>query len=345
MNLEEVARLAGVSRSTVSRVVNGDSKVSDAARARVQEIIATHNYHPNAAARSLASARTRIIGVYVPRGATLMFADPFFPQLIQGISAGCNTADHKLMLVMDSSESPTDVNGIYRRVIRGRHLDGIIIASSVIDEPLVYMLEQSGFPTVLVGRHPSLDISYVDVEDRLAAEHAVGHLLGHGRRRIATITGPANMIAAIDRLDGYRDALSSAGLGLDPALVIESDFTESGGHRAMRTLLSRGKGHIDAVFAGSDLMALGALRAIQDAGPRVPGDIALLGFDDIPRCCQVSPTLSSVFQPVSKLGFEAVDILIRLIEQPERAPIQRLLPTHLVTRESCGCGSSAAADC
>ena len=237
MNLEEVARLAGVSRSTVSRVVNGDRRVSAAARARVQEVIRTHHYHPNAAARSLASRRTRILGLLIPQPVGSIVSDPFFPRLIQGVAEACNAADQTLSLVMDTSTDRTAAARLYRRVVRGRHLDGVVIASSVVDDPTVAQLKEDRFPSVLVGRDPRQELSFVDVYDREAAQGAVAHLLAHGRRRIGMINGPPNMIAAIDRAAGYEAAHREAGVRPDPTLTAEGDFTRRGGYRAMQTLL------------------------------------------------------------------------------------------------------------
>lgn len=237
MNLEEIARLAGVSRSTVSRVVNGDPRVSDAVRERVQGIVRAHDYHPNAAARSLASRRTRILGLLIPQSVATIFGDPYFPTLIQGMAEVCNVADHNLMLVMDPSGEPASADRLYRRVVHGRHLDGLIITSSEVDDPIVARVQRDTFPCVLVGRHPRHELSSVDVDNRTGARRAVTHLASHGRRRIALVGGPPNMIAAVDRAAGYAAALDDAGLQHDLDLTVAADFTRSGGYRAMQRLL------------------------------------------------------------------------------------------------------------
>ncbi len=337
MRLEEIARLAGVSRSTVSRVVNGDPRVSPAARQRVEAVIRAQNYHPNAAARSLASRRTRILGLLIPHAVGKLFRDPFFPVLIEGVVQACNEADHNVALMMETTEGGATSDRVYQRVIRGRHVDGVIIASSVVEDPIITRLQDDGFPFVLVGRHPQHQVSFVDVDNRGGAHAAVTHLLGHGRRRIGIITGPRNMIASIDRYAGYVTALQEAGFLPEPALTVASDFTRRGGYQAMQQLLAAPGGPPDGVFVASDAMASGALQALRDANLCVPDDVAIVGFDGLEETLVSRPVLSTVVQPIVEAGREAVLALLELMEYPERAPLQRVLPTHLVVRQSCGC--------
>lgn len=341
MNLEDVARLAGVSRSTVSRVLNGDSRVSDAARARVQTVVREHHYHPNAAARSLASRRTRILGLLIPQAIGSVFSDPFFPTLIQGVAEACTATDHDLSLLLDTSGDHSAVDRLYHRVIQGRHVDGVVIASSLVDDPIVTRLQDDRFPSVLVGRDPAGRASFVDVDNRQAAREAVAHLIEHGRQRIATIAGPADMIAAIDRSAGYVTALQEAGQLPDPDVIVHADFTRQGGYRAMMTLLPH---HPDAVFAASDRMAVGALQALREVGLRVPDDVALIGFDGLVDDVVAQWSLSTVVQPVADLGREAVRTLLRLIELPDISPVQILFSTTLTRRDSCGCAEARLLD-
>jgi LacI family transcriptional regulator len=337
VTLEEIARIAGVSRSTVSRVVNGDRRVSDAARDRVQEIIRDRDYHPHAAARSLASRRMRVLGLLVSKSVGGLFTDPFYPILIQGTADACNAADHTLTMLLDTSADGHAVDQLYGRVIRGRHVDGVVLACQTVDDPLVPRLQADGIPFVLVGRHPGAKVSFVDVDSRAAAHGAVAHLLGHGYRRIAMIGGPPHLIASIDRHAGYVTALQEVALPPEPSRVVFADFTQRGGHRAMQQLLENGADFPDAVFAASDALAFGVMAAIQEAGLRVPGDIAVMGFDGLAEGDDTQPPLSTVTQPVADLGREAVRMLLSLIDDPDRIPMQRFLPTELTTRRSCGC--------
>ena len=342
MNLEELARLAGVSRSTVSRVINGERWVSEAARARVEEAIRLTNFHPNSSARGLASRRTRIIGLLIPAQVSEIFDEPFFAQLIQGAIEACNARDHDLMLLMDPSADPLIAQRLYRRIIQGRHLDGIVIAASVVEDPVIGQLEADRFPFVLVGRHPQRQVSFVDVDNRLAAQQVVAHLVEHGYRPIGMIAGVPNMIASIDRHAGYVGALGMAGIAYEPELVAHGDFTRRGGYRAMQQLLARSGGPPRAVFVASDMMASGALQALRDAGQRVPDDVAVFGFDGLERTTVSLPILSTVVQPIAALGGEAVRVLLDLIESPDKGPVQRFLPTQMLLRRSCGCGVEGA---
>jgi len=341
VTLEEIARIAGVSRSTVSRVVNGDRRVSDAARHRVQAIIRDHDYHPNAAARSLASRRMRVLGLLITKSVGGLFTDPFYPILIQGTADACNAADHTLTMLMDTSADGHAVDQLYRRVIRGRHVDGVVLACQTVDDPLVPRLQADGIPFVLVGRHPGAEVSFVDVDSRGAAQGAVAHLLGHGYRTIAMICGQPHLIASIDRHSGYVTALQEAAVPPQPSRVVFADFTQRGGHRAMQRLLQNRTDFPEAVFAASDALAFGAMAAIQEAGLRVPNDIAVIGFDGLDEGVDMQPPLSTVTQPVADLGREAVRMLLELIDNPVGEPVQRFLPTQLTLRGSCGCNGAS----
>jgi LacI family transcriptional regulator len=337
VNLRDVAYLAGVSRSTVSRVINDDRKVSDEARRRVQEVIRAHNFQPNAAARSLASRRTRILGLFVPASVSFVFGDPFFPKLLQGAVEACTEADYNLMMLMDPSG---DIEGMYNRVVGGRHIDGIVVASSVIEDPFVARLHYEGFPFVLVGRHPYYQkIRFVDVDNRGTAREIVSHLLAHGYRRIAFIGGSEAMIHAVDRYGGYVSAMLEAGLAPDKDLVRHADYTNEGGYRAMRDILDH---EPEAVFAASDLMALGAMRALREAGVRVPEDVAVMGFDGIEEGALAQPPLSTAVQDVQEIGRQAVRMLLRAIEEPDGEFSHETLPVRLEIRHSCGCPTGDA---
>jgi LacI family transcriptional regulator len=339
LTIEEIADLADVSRSTVSRVLNNHPSVRPSVRARVQQVIQDNRYTPRAAARSLASRRTNVVGLLIPRSAATIFSDPFFPHVIQGITETCSNRGYFLLLSMVTVEREQD---FYERVLRGRHVDGLIMMSSDIDDPILPLLIRDDSPLVLVGRHPYLaDVSSADVDNRDGAVQAVRHLIELGHRRIATITGPLYMVAAMDRRDGYKQALAEAAIPIRPDLIVESDFTQAGAYGAMHQVLQLAE-RPTAVFTGSDVMAAGALRALHEVGLRVPEDMALVSFDDLPLASILTPPLTTVHQPLNELGAAAADLLLDRLEQPDdhHQPSHKRLATHLVVRQSSGAPSA-----
>ncbi|WP_322510447.1 LacI family DNA-binding transcriptional regulator [Chloroflexus sp.] len=333
ITLDDIARRAGVSRSTASRVINNHPHVNPAVRERVWQAIRETNYQPNLPARSLASRRSQVIGIIIPQPIHTLFADPYFPLLIEGIAHVCNERQFSIMLEL----ATTTAGNPYRHLGRRGFLEGAIVASAVEDQFLLQWLAQETIPVVSVGRlntHPS--IPYVDVDNRHGARMLVEHLIERGYRRIATITGPMNIVAGRDRFAGYGDALHAAGLPVLPELVVEGDFSEQSGFSAMQTLL-RLVPIPDVVFAASDMMALGAFKALRAAGLSVPGDIGLAGFDDIPLAAAMTPTLTTVRQPIGVLGQTAAQLLLdQLTTDPPAPATQRvILPTELVIRDSC----------
>ena len=329
--LEEVALLAGVSRATVSRVVNGSPRVSADVRVDVQAAIDRLGYVPNRAARSLVTRRSDSIAVVITEPTVRLFSDPFFPRLLRGISSELAARDRQLILLMPDSASEEARTADY---LTAGHVDGAALVSLHGDDPLPARLADAGVPLVLVGRPPKgARASYVDVDNRQGAQSAVAHLLNAGRRVVATIVGPQDMPAGIDRLNGYRDALTDAGIAIDDKLIAAGDFTHDGGASAMRRLLNA-RPKIDAVFAASDLMAAGALSALAAAGRRVPADVAVVGFDDSPLATSTTPQLSSVRQPIEEMGHEMARLLVDAVEAKETVPRRVILATELVRRAS-----------
>jgi LacI family transcriptional regulator len=327
--LEEIARLSKTSRSTVSRVINDDPHVSQATRDRVMAMVRQLNYHPNLAARSLVDGRTHVLGLVIPMGVARLFTDPYFPILIQGAASACNANKHTVMLWLAEPEYERQM---VNQILYNGLVDGVIVASSLIDDSLIESLLKSSLRFVMIGRPLSnLELSYVDVDNKESARQAVHYLLRAGRRQIATITGPQNMIAGLDRLEGYRTALREWGLAADPGLIANGSFSEAGGYEAMCQLLSKSP---DAVFAASDAMAIGAMRALRDAGRRIPEDVAIVGFDNMPFAERAEPPLTTVRQPIQRAGALAVETLIDMIENPDSSPRRIVLPTELVIRQS-----------
>lgn len=330
LTLDDIARKAGVSRATVSRVINGGENVREETRKQVMEVIQQINFQPNVAARSLAAGRTNVIGLVIPAGVSAIFADPYFPLLIQGVTTTCNARDYSVMLWL---AEPEYERRMIRQVLHSGLLDGVLVSSMLLDDPIVRALHASNKPFILVGRHPFLDVNYIDVDNVNGAREATLHLLRLGYKKVATITGPQNMIAGQDRLEGYRRALKERGAPYRPELVAEGDFSETGGYTAMRKLIPQ---RPDAVFVATDVMAEGAMRALREAGLRVPQDVALVGYDDMPNAARMSPPLTTIRQPTQRMGALAVDALIDIIQNPSAPKRRIVLPVELVIRESCG---------
>ncbi len=328
--LEEIADVAGVSRSTVSRVINNEPNVRAAVRQRVQRVVREMGYYPNVAARRLAGQRSQTLAVVIPETINTVFLDPFFPNVLRGIAEVTNAHHYHLMLSMVDRPSEQD---FYHRALRSQMLDGVIIVSALIDDPLIPQLLRDPLPFVLIGRHDDPRVSYVDADNLGGARIATAHLLQSGRRRVATITGPLDMVPGLDRRAGYRSALRKAGHPVDDALIVQGDFTQAGGRAAMTQLLPLAP---DAVFVASDLMALGALSVLWEAGCCVPDDVAVIGFDDAPVAAYADPPLTTVRQPVTDLGRTAARTLLRLIKEEQEEPLRQTLPTELIVRASCG---------
>ncbi|MEV8037460.1 LacI family DNA-binding transcriptional regulator [Streptomyces sp. NPDC086182] len=339
--LEDVARQSGASRSTVSRVINGSPRVSPAVAERVRRAVAELGFVPNQAARSLVTRRNDAIAVVVTEPQNRLFVDPFFDRHQRGIRR--ELVEHGAQLVLLLIEEPDD----YPRVgnfLSGGHVDGALLFSLRVDDPLPETVDRMGLPAVFGGRplpgpeHHQRRYTYVDADNRGGAAEAVRHLVAQGRTHIATITGPLDQAAAIDRLDGYRDVLPDG----PPHLIAEGDFTLQGGADAMRQLLERGPG-LDAVFAASDLMARGALRTLREHGRSVPDDVAVIGFDDLPLLAETGePLLTTVHQDIEGMGRLMARLLFQRIRGADEASGSRtgnrphpvITPTHLVLRET-----------
>ena len=311
--LGEVALAAGVSPATVSRVVNGSPRVSDSAREAVQQAIRTLDYVPNRAARSLVTRQTDTIAIVLSEPEELIFSDPFFAAMVRGISA--SVAETELQLVLLMVQSQREREKVERYVTQG-HVDGVVLMSLHSGDRLPDLLADANIPMVLSGR-PSGNagfVSYVDADNRGGGRIAVDHLLSIGRRQIGTVTGPMDMGVAVDRFDGYCDGLRAASIRPTKSLVEAGDFSDLSGERAMAALLRRNP-DLDGVFVASDPMAMGALRALEKAGRRVPHDVAVVGFDDIPMAGYAHPPLTTVRQPLDQMAAAMAELLLAQLNE------------------------------
>jgi DNA-binding LacI/PurR family transcriptional regulator len=339
--MDQVAEAAGVSRATVSRVINGAPTVDAKIREIVQRAIADTGYVPNVAARSLVTRRSNSVALVIsepdrPDNHSFLnriFTDPYFGRITAGATQALRPHDIHLVIIPTDS---TDHHQVIRYLRQG-HVDGVLLISSHEHDELPGQVHDLGIPAVLSARpaqplsQPSSAASFVDVDQRLGARLAADHLLGRGCRRLATISGPTDIPSGLDRLDGFRVYLEQRGLGPVPA--VESDFTRAGGEESARRLLTEHP-DLDGLFVASDLMAEGALRAVQDMGRRVPDDIAVVGFDDSSAALDCRPLLTTIRQPVEEMASEMAEVLMAHIASPGRLPRSVIFQPTLVIRDS-----------
>lgn len=323
-----VAAEAGVTRSTVSRALNGEPDVSAATIAHVREVAARMGYVPNRAARSLASARSMTIALVIPEPGTLALADPHLIAVMAGVSRRIEESDYLLSLMVAGD---TESEKLMRYLTSGV-VDGVLVASQHSRHSSLLHLHDI-VPVVFSGR-PTEETTppnyFIDLDNAGAASVATAHLVSLGRRRIATITGPEDMAAAADRTAGWRAALDAAGLPTE--LVEVGDYTALGGAAAMERLLARYP-DVDGVFVANDVMAAAAVSVLLDAGRAVPADVAVVGFDDSSAALSARVPLTTMSQPSERMGERMADLLLRILAG-ETVPTATVVESHLVRRAS-----------
>lgn len=331
----DVARLAGVSRTTVSFVLNNvpGMRISDETRKRVLEAAKELDYHPNAVARRLVTGKTQILAYVERQTPELAFVDAFMPQALRGVHDAASKYNYEVLF----APIPLDAaNGRFIQLLRGRHVDGIILSGPRTDDEELKELIESKSPIVLQGQWPGRNVASVDVNNELAACEATEHLIHLGHKRIGMIVHtPRAYTAGEARLNGYRRALENHGIPYDESIVTCANFSPDSGEEALRSLIEV-KPTPSAMFIGSDTVAMGVLQAVKGLGYRVPEDLAIVGFDDIPMSVYLHPPLTTVHLPAYGIGWAAADLLIRLIDKEESLETDVLLDTELVVRESCG---------
>jgi LacI family transcriptional regulator len=327
--LDELASLSGVSRATVSRVING-GPVAEDTRRRVTEVLERTKFRPNAAARTLASGRSGVAGVVMHLAPHLLFEDPYFSSLLQGVTDALAEQAVGMMLWLGSRSKEETLDQILWMGL----LDGVIVTAHQQDDPLVDGLLASELPTVLIGhRRADRTASYVDVDNVDAADLVTTHLVRLGRRRVGHVTGRRGTVAAEDRIVGYERAMARAGLPTE-GLIVEGAFDRASGVGAVE-LVGRGA---DAIFCANDASAEGALETVCARGLRVPEEVAIAGFDDLEFAAHLDPPLTTVRQRVDEQGAEAAHALLQLLRDPEGGPRRVILPTELVIRQSTAGG-------
>ncbi|MFB6612618.1 LacI family DNA-binding transcriptional regulator [Streptomyces sp. NPDC085524] len=325
--LDEVAARAGVSRTAASRVINNAPHVSRAKREAVQRAVRELGFVPNPTAQALATRKVGAVVLAVSSDEPALFADPFFAEVVVGVSAALEQTELELVLVLANTPRGRER---FERLLRSRRADGVMLMALRGDDPLGRLCDEVDLPVVFGGLPLAGEPTwYVDADNRGGARLAAEHFARTGRRRPVMITGQVDARASVAREQGFTDGLTLSGL---PLLGVEpGQFTEDGGAGAMERLL-RAHPDPDAVFAASDAMAIGALRTLRERGLRVPEDVAVIGFDDLASARHTSPPLTTVHQPVRALGQEMARMLIRAIEGHRPSPL--ILPTRLTVRES-----------
>ncbi len=331
LTIDQIAKMAYVSRSVVSRVINNHSNVSDEARERVQRIVDKYNYSPNAAARSLVTSRSYEISLLTPRKDDEVLANGFWPLLLTGITETCHEHGYLVSLSMVSDKMKHEIR---RRILSRTDFDGFVVVGQQVSDLIGTALHRKRAASVVIGARPSCaSISYIDAGNAFGGMLAARHLIDLGHTRIGVITGVAETQETRDRLNGYVQALNGARLGAPSELRASGDYSEKSGYQAMKRLLA-----LDvppsAVFCMCDAMALGALLAIRESGRSVPDDISVVGYDDLPFSRYTSPPLTTIHQPVFDMGGLAARCVIDQVEGRLRAPAMRRLDVTLTIRET-----------
>ena len=332
---QDVADKAGVSRTTVSLVLNdvAGAQISLQTRQRVIQVAKELAYVPDAAAQALASRRSRIIGLLLTRSTHHIISDAYITQTLEGLLEIAHQND--LRLLIDIIE-PDHQEKAYWEMVRSKRIDGILLSGPRFDDKALNVLDKEGFPTVLIGQLPESEFYCVDVDNCAAARQAVTHLIELGHSKIACIiNAPVSYSSAADRLRGYRIAIEASGLEFNPQLVRYGDFDVKSGYNQMKNLLESGA-DFSAAFVASDTVALGAKATIREYGLRIPDDIALVGFDDLPIAKYFSPPLTTMQLPAVELARKAGELLIELLKNKHPKQRHVILDANLIIRESCG---------
>lgn len=328
VTIKDVARVANVSPSTVSRVIADNPKISEETKQRVYKAMEKLNYHPNAIARSLANKTTKTLGLILPNTSEDLFTNPFFIQVMRGISLYSQKKGYYIMYSYSDNEEE-EVNFI-KKYINSKWVDGIILLTARQNDKCISYLQEVGHPFVIIGRPEKTDnVLWVDNDNFKAMYDVVSHLIEKGNRDIAFIGGPHRLNVTKDRLEGYLRALQVRGLSSDERLIHEVDFSETSGYEAMKDILQYKIP--DAVVTTDDLIAFGALKAINEKGLK---KIAVVGFNNTPLAAYQSPTLSSVDIKAEELGYHAAQLLINKLENKKNVKEHYIVETKFIERES-----------
>lgn len=334
VTIKDVAKQANVAPSTVSRVIADSSRISEDTKQKVRNAMKQLGYHPNLNARSLASQSTQLIGLVMPSSSDVVFQNPFFPTVLQGISEGAHEKKYALHMTTGKSEKET-LEGVVN-MVQGKRVDGMILLNSKVEDNIITYLKERDFPFVLIGKpYKNVEqITHVDNDNFRAMKEATEYLLKHGHRKIAFIGGSLDLMVTVERFLGYERAMSNANITLRNEYVINEEFLIEGGQEAVRKLMSVTHPPT-AIIVADDFMALGVLNTLDELGIRVPEDISIVSFNNVLLAEMAKPPLTSVDINIFELGYQASKSLIQMIENSNE-PIKRMIIPHkLIERFSC----------
>jgi len=325
--IKDIAREAGVSIATVSRTLNGEDGVGAETRERIQAISRRMNYFPNLSARGLVAGKPNAIGIVIPRTSEFAFSNPYYSEILKGIEKKTRESGHYLVFSFAEEDC-------YARMVQHQLASGFIVLANRMDDPRVEEARRMKVPMVLIpgdSRQPG--IPSVDVNNADSAVQAVDHLAGLGHYRIAFLNGPANSKYSLERLAGFRNGLKKCGFPLRKEFVLKSDFTQQGGYEGTKRFLSLKKPPT-ALLVINDYSAMGALRAAKELGFRVPEDVSLIGFGDVPFSSMTDPPLTTIREPFQEMGLEAAGMLLEIVQGKKPFPRHKVLPARLIVRDS-----------
>jgi DNA-binding LacI/PurR family transcriptional regulator len=338
VTIKDVAKLAGVSPSTVSRVVSGHPRISAETSRKVKEIMDQLGYHPNVMAKSLVSKTTQTLGILLPRPAEELFLNFFFGELIRGIVTQATRAGYDMLMTTVTSQAG-ELETV-SRLVRGSRIDGLILLSSRTTDPVIGFLEEHRFPFVLIGRSDEYpDVLSIDNDNVQAARDAVNHFIAQGHERIGFVSGPPNLVVSQDRLAGYKKALAEANLPLRPEWILEGDLLQESGFRAMSFFMTL-PDRPTALVVFDDILAFGVLRGLTELGYSVPEDLSLVSFNNIPLSELASTPISSIDIGTYHLGYTASQTLLRAVQGEPLPQNHIIIPHRLIVRESSVTGPS-----
>ena len=311
VTIKEIAKRAGVAPSTVSRVISNDSRISDATKQRVIKIMNDMSYHPNAIARSLVSKSTKTIGIIMPNSADKAFLNPFFPEALRGI-INCVYNEGFCILITNGATKEEQIQSLHG-LVRGRRVDGVILMYSSIEDPMLNELKNINIPFSVIGRPANYEnVNYVDNDNVQASYDAVEYFISKGHKNIGLINGSMNLVVSIDRYEGYKKALAENNITMDEKLIVNGEFIVECGYEGMKKMLSI-KNTPSAVLVTDDLISLGALKAINEFGIRIPQDISLISFNNTYIAQLASPPLTSIDVNAYELGFKSAEVLFKTL--------------------------------